>query len=111
MAAEKDVVLICLEDQPFAFARIEDIAADHKTGWYQVKLLLLQIPLQTITWILREAYINGDEFTMSGQRIRLESVRSPADNGDATTNKLHEKDPPESRGKGRVIDIRSLHKP
>ena len=111
MVAEKDVVLIYLEDQPFAFARIEAISADHKVGWYQVKMLLLQIPLQTITWILRDAYINGDEFTMSGQRLRLESVRCPADNGETRTNNTHENDLPESRGKGRVIDIRSLHKP
>lgn len=32
MTAEKDIVLIYLEEKPLVFARIEDIAADHKPG-------------------------------------------------------------------------------
>jgi hypothetical protein len=79
MAVENDIVLIHMEDQPISFARIESIAADHKRGWHHVKLLLLQVPLQTATWILRDVYINGDEFTMGGNRMRLEKVVCPED--------------------------------
>ena len=64
MTTINDIVLIYFEDQPFSFARIEDIAADVKKDWFHVKLLLLQLPLETVTWILKDVYINGEEFTM-----------------------------------------------
>jgi len=59
MAKENDIVLIYLEDEPIAFARIEHISPDVKKDWYNVKLLMLQVPLQATTWILRDIYING----------------------------------------------------
>lgn len=74
MAHENDVVLIYFEDKPSGFARIEDISPDVKKDWYNVTLLLLQIPLQTITWTLKDVYIDGEEFTMNGNRMRLEPV-------------------------------------
>jgi len=77
MAIENDLVLIYMEDEPLSFARIEDILADSKPDWYHVKLLLLQIPPQIVTWILRDVYINGAEFTMQGKRMRLEKVVVP----------------------------------
>lgn len=77
MAAENDIVLIYFEDQPLSFARIEQILPDNKPDWYHVKLLMLQVPLQVVTWILRDRYISGDEFTMNGKRMRLEQVVCP----------------------------------
>ena len=77
MAQDNDVVLIYFEDQPLAFARIEDISPDIKKDWYHVKLLLFQVPLQVVTWILRGTYIDGAEFTMGGKRMRLEKVVCP----------------------------------
>lgn len=79
MAVENDVVLIHFEDKPLLFARIERIIPDHKPNWYHVSLLLLQIPPQLVTWILRDVYIDGEEFTMNGQRMRLERVEGPVD--------------------------------
>ena len=79
MATINDVVLIYFEDNPLIFARIENISPDVKKDWYLVKLLILQVPLQVVTWILREAYINGDEFTMNEKRMRLEKVECPED--------------------------------
>ena len=79
MAKESDIVLIYLEDKPLAFARIEDILADSKPDWYHVRLLLLQIPVQVVTWILKDTYINGDVFTMNGKKMRLEEVIPPRD--------------------------------
>jgi hypothetical protein len=75
MPSEGDVVLIYSQDQPAIFARIESIDSDIKKGWYQVTLLLLTIPTQTVTWILREAYIDGAPFTMGGRPMRLEKVK------------------------------------
>ena len=77
MTTENDIVLIYFEDQPLGFARIEQILPDHKPDWYHVKLLMLQTPLQVVSWILRDRYISGDEFTMNGKRMRLERVVSP----------------------------------
>ncbi|MCF8075019.1 MAG: hypothetical protein K9K63_06420 [Desulfotignum sp.] len=77
MATINDVVLIYLEDAPIAFARVENILPDPKKGWFQMTLLMLQIPLQTATWILKDAYINGEEFQMNGKRMRMETIHAP----------------------------------
>ncbi len=77
MAVENDIVLIYLEEKPLAFARIEEILPDHKPDWYHVKFLLFQLPLQVVTWILRDVYINGEPYTMGGKSMRLELVTCP----------------------------------
>lgn len=79
MAGIHDIVLIHFEDTPLVFARIEAIQPDHKPDWYHVKLLLLQVPVQVVTWILKDVYIEGAEFTMNGKRMRLEKVEHPKD--------------------------------
>ena len=75
MAIEGDVVLIYHQEQPTIFARIEYIEPDIKKDWYHVTLLLLTIPTQTVTWILRDQYIDGEVFTMGGEPMRLEEVK------------------------------------
>ncbi len=77
MTAVNDIVLIYLEDKPISFARVEAIFPDHKKDWFQIKLLMLQIPLQVATWILKDEYINGTQFHMNGQKMRLEKVVCP----------------------------------
>ena len=75
MPIEGEIVLIYYQDQPATYARIESIDPDIKKGWYQITLLLLSIPTQTVTWILRESYIDGEPFTMGGMPVRLEEVK------------------------------------
>jgi hypothetical protein len=77
MTTINDLVLIYVEDKPMAFARVEDIQPDMKKGWFQIKLLMLQIPPTIVTWILRDVYINGGEYTMGGQKMRIEKVIVP----------------------------------
>ncbi len=72
---EGDVVLIYHQDEPTVYARIEAIEPDVKKDWYRLTLLMLTIPPQTATWILREEYINGAPFTMGGRPIRIEGVK------------------------------------
>jgi hypothetical protein len=74
-----DVVLVYMDNNPAFFARVDEISADVKPGWFQVKLLVLQIPLLTVTWILREAYYNGQEFSMGGRPMRIEKVVAPSE--------------------------------
>lgn len=109
MAVENDLVLIHQEDQPVLFARIEEILPDNKPDWYHVKLLMLQVPPQVVTWILRDVYIDGEEFTMNSQRMRLEKVISPAEE----TASPEPVAPPSSRtrsGGGKVISLKDLKK-
>jgi hypothetical protein len=120
MAQENDVVLIYFEDQPLSFARIEAIEPDAKPEWFQVTFLMLQVPLQTVTWILRPAYIDGDPFTMGGKQVRIEKVVAPQ----ATDARAPEPEPEESRapenpeetekptpeGDGKVISLADLKK-
>ncbi|SFM49802.1 hypothetical protein [Thermodesulforhabdus norvegica] len=77
MTREGDVVLVYVENKPAFFARIEAITPDVKPLWFRVKMLILQIPFVVVTWILREEYINGAEFTMGGTPIRMERVEAP----------------------------------
>jgi hypothetical protein len=79
MATIKDIVLIYLEDSPVSFARVESILPDPKQDWYQIKLLMLQIPLQVVTWILKDAYINGESFHMNGKKMKLQTVECPGE--------------------------------
>jgi hypothetical protein len=79
MTKENDLVLIYFEDKPLTFARVESILPDTKKDWYHVKLLLLKVPVQAVTWILKDVYISGTEFTMNGKKMRLEKVESPAE--------------------------------
>ena len=107
MANINDVVLIYFEEQALSFARVEEILPDAKPGWYHVKLLLLQLPLRSVTWILREAYIDGEPFTMDGNPMRIEKVVPPR-----TEEKR--KTPPEpsrpAAKPGKVISLKDLKK-
>jgi len=123
VAEIKDIVLIYMEDAPVSFARVEDILPDHKKDWYQIRLLMLQIPLQVVTWILKAEYINGEVFSMNGKSMRLEKVEAPIvpikhDDLPETspeTNKdidsLESEDPPE-KNQGNIISFfkRKNHK-
>lgn len=108
MASEGDIVLICFEDKPVVFARIEEILPDSRRSWYHVKLLMLQVPVHTITWILRDSYIEGAEFTMNGKKIRMEVVICPDDPDDPEKDKKS----PETKAPdtARVISIQDRRK-
>jgi hypothetical protein len=118
MAQENDVVLIYFEDQPLSFARIEAIEPDPKPEWFQVTFLMLQVPLQTVTWILRSAYVDGDPFTMGGKRVRIEKVVRPdspeaAPQGPAkppAEKKPQQPEAPKETGEGKVISLSDLKK-
>ena len=108
MAAENDIVLIHFEDQPLTFARIEQILPDNKPDWFHVKLLMLQVPLQVVTWILRDRYIMGDEFTMNGKRMRLEKIVCPPPVAGDEEAPQDDNDQPTapSNGPGTVISLK-----
>jgi hypothetical protein len=114
MTAENDLVLIYMEDIPLSFARIESILADSKPDWYHVKLLMLQVPPHIVTWILRDIYINGSEFTMQGKRMRLEKVVAPPES-QALEQEEEKKDAAASKknkdtGRPKVISLKDIKK-
>lgn len=104
MTTEGDLVLVYVENQPAFFARIEAIFADVKPHWFQVRMLVLQVPLVVITWILREPYINGEEFTMGGRPMRMEKVVAP----DVTDDEL---EPPASELSGDSVALSETDRP
>ncbi len=96
MATINDLVLVHLDRKPAFFARIDDINPDVKRGWYQVEFLVLSLPVQTMVWILEEAHLNGEEFTMGGRPVRLELVPpKPQPEPEAGS----------TQGKGKVISL------
>jgi hypothetical protein len=110
MATENDIVLIYLEENPMAFARIEGILPDSKPDWYHVKLLILQVPLQAVTWILRDIYINGETFQMNGKAMRLELVEAPSSD-DVSPNEDPETETEKSpEQNGSVISLKDFKK-
>ncbi len=112
MATENDLVLIYFEDNPLSFARIESILPDYKPDWYHVKLLLLQIPPQLVTWILRDVYFSGTEFTMNGKRMRIEKVMVPDEpkSPELITKKDETDVPGKEVGKAQVISLKDIKK-
>ncbi len=112
MATVNDLVLIYLEDKPLSFARLEDILPDSKPDWYHVKLLLLQIPPQLVTWILRDVYIEGAEFTMDGKRMRLEKVVVPQEpQPPEDLKKKEDKSKSDKKsGNAKVISLKDIKK-
>ena len=110
MATENDIVLIYYEENPLAFARIESILPDAKPDWYHVKLLLLQVPPQVVTWILRDIYINGESFTMNDKQMRFELVESPDPETEITRQDLSDEKDPKAETKGTVISLNDFKK-
>jgi hypothetical protein len=98
MATINDLVLVHIESKPAFFARINDINPDVKKSWYQVELLVLGLPLQSIVWILEEAHLQGEEFTMGGTPVRLEYLPP----------KVNVPPPPEieTDNKGKIIPLK-----
>ncbi|MGD9124359.1 MAG: hypothetical protein PVG60_04655, partial [Desulfarculaceae bacterium] len=113
-----DLVLIHHRDKAVGFARVEEIVADVKAGWWQIRLLLLQVPLQLVTWILREEYIDGGQFTMNGEPMRLEllprlgAMEPPPPPDPGTEDESGDEDEDEdedggtsSKGKAKVVSL------
>jgi hypothetical protein len=70
-----EVVLLYFHDKPTLYARIEQMQPDRKKGWWQLSLLLLTIPTQSLTWILDDDQVRGADFTMQGNPIRIERIK------------------------------------
>ena len=96
MASINDLVLVHLDHQPAFYARINDINPDVKRGWFQVELLALTLPPQTLVWILEEAHLKGAEFTMGGRPVKLALI-PPKAPPDSTS--------PTSTGKANIIPL------
>jgi hypothetical protein len=72
--APGDLILIQSDGNPAGFARVEAIRPHEMDGWFHCDLLLLAVPPRPITWILEQVQIDGQDFTMSGQPMRLERL-------------------------------------
>jgi hypothetical protein len=61
MATINDLVLVHLDRKPAFYARINDINPDVKRGWYQVELLVLALPSQTLVWIMEDVHLHSPQ--------------------------------------------------
>jgi hypothetical protein len=73
-----EIIAVYIDDKPSFYARIEDYEADVKPRWFKVKMLFLTFPLQEVTWILREAQVDGEPFTMNNIPVKLNTIKSSA---------------------------------
>lgn len=103
--SEQELVLIYVEEHPTFFARVEKITPDVKPKWWQVKLLVLTIPPNLVTWILDEEQIRGADFSMSGIPVRIEKVVLPRE-----PKPSQDTDSDDSESSGQKARILSLHK-
>jgi len=104
MTDRGDVILVYIEDQPAFFGRVEDMLPDIKPGWVRLKFLILQVPPTLGEWILRPEYVQGNEFSMGGRKVKIEKVVAPVE--------VQEPEPePESPGARKVIPLRKERKP
>ncbi|MDP1761807.1 MAG: hypothetical protein Q8L43_06245, partial [Deltaproteobacteria bacterium] len=96
MATINDLVLVHLDRKPAIYALIDDITPDVKRGWYQVELLVLSLPPQTLVWILEETHLQGEEYTMGGRPVQLTLIplKAPPQPGS-----------PAPAGKAKVISL------
>jgi len=94
-----EIVAVYVDDKPSVYARIEDYQADVKPRWFKVKMLLLTFPLQEVTWILREAQIDGEPFTMNSIPVKLDTVKSPGDSTGMTKTQSS------SKPSGKIISL------
>ena len=104
-----DLVLVHIDNKPGFYARIEDVVPDVKPGWWQVKLLVLTVPLEVYTWILEEEQINGKPYTMGGTPVRMEKVESPLPKREVPPARVEEQAGQdaarEQHDKGKVVSI------
>lgn len=109
MSKEGDLVLVTVEDTPAFFARVECIGPDVKPDWYQVTLLVLQVPVVEVTWILKEEYLSGASFTMGGKKVLIELVVAPTKQPPPEQERRVVKDveqvPSENGDRGKVISL------
>ncbi|MFH1057321.1 MAG: hypothetical protein V1797_01420 [Pseudomonadota bacterium] len=100
-----DVVLIHHAGKPAVHARVEDILVDVKPGWWQIRLLVLTVPTQEITWILREEYIEGAEFTMGGITMRITRLKPPKPAAPPETEPPAPTEPSGDTGGAKVLSL------
>jgi hypothetical protein len=94
-----EIVAVYLDGKPSVYARIEDYEPDVKPRWFKVKMLFLTFPLQEVTWILREAQVDGEPFTMNNIPVKLDTVKS----SDGSPEKVNTKS--SHRPLGKVISL------
>jgi hypothetical protein len=77
MVSENSIVLIHEKKSDVTFscyARVDKIEGDIKPGWYNITFKILIPGYEDLNLTLREEYLNGEEFTVGGNPIRIEEV-------------------------------------
>jgi len=93
------------------YAHVNDVLADHKRGWWQVKFFPLvgglpEPQLVECCWILDDQQIRGERFTMKGTpyqllKVDFEKATEEADNLNRFAAAIGEDKPSSSSSKGK----------
>lgn len=80
-----EIFLCEIEGVNSFYGKIESIIPDIKRGWYIFTFTILNPQqTQTLSWILREEYIDGDMFTIDGKKFifkyNRQDFESPSNN-------------------------------
>lgn len=105
MLSPGDVVAVYFDNTPSVYARIEMISTDIKPHWYQIRLLFLSFPPQEATWILREEYLEGSEFTMKDTPIKIIPLPKPGTDEISVQSKH-----PKNSNAGSVLSFENFRK-
>jgi len=109
--APHDIVLVHIDNKPAFFARVERIDPDYKRSWWHVKLFVLALPMQVITWIIDDEQIRGADFTMGGVPVRVEKVTPPVETSaqepEAETSR--QTPPQEPQKQARILSLTPKH--
>ncbi len=72
------VLLVAKEPQMLVYAMVMDIERDQtrKDEWWHLHMQVLTVPLQPLTWTLRQEQFTGKEiFTMGGEERFVKAVQ------------------------------------
>jgi len=72
------VLLVAKKPQMLLFGLVTDIKRDssRKDEWWHVRMQILSVPLQSVTWTLRLEQFTGREiFTMGGEQHFIQAVQ------------------------------------
>lgn len=94
-----EVLLVYMNDEPIFFVRVESVEPDIKKGWWQLSLLILALPLKTITWKLDSDQMRGQIFTMKGVPVNIQRVKAPDTEKESKSSNL------ESSSNGNVVSL------
>lgn len=98
---EGDLVLICNNTRPLMFVVVHKFVANQRDGWWDVEFLSVTMPVNQFIWTLREPQIDGEEFSINGEKMNIIPFYDLINGKDNPKNKSKE----QIKTNGKVINL------